>query len=531
MSVIHHPAERRGSRWRGQPDHAWRGRPVRAVAALGVPPLVALLAGVWGLDRGSMWQDEATTYAVAGRSLPELWRTLGHVDAVHGCYYLLVHALLSVTGGLPPEVVLRLPSLLATAGAAAGVAAIGRRLASPLAGLMAGLFYATAPVVGYYAQEARSYALVAAGVVLASLLFVRALARPRRTGGWAWYAGAVAVACLLNLFAALALAAHAVTLVWARAERAAWIRWAAACLCALLAVAPVAGAGFTQRGQVAWLEPPGWTTVSDLVARFAGTGVPLALTAVLVVVAVVAALMVRSGRSERLERHAGLLALALPLAVVPPALLLAVSAWIQPFYQDRYVLYAVAGLALAVGGGIAAAVRPLRWGVLRLGVAGALAALLTVPALPVHERAREVASRPDDPAAVARIIAAGARPGDAVLFLPSVRRLVAEAYPAAFRNVRDVALRRSGAESGTLAGRELGAEQLPGSVGDAPRVWVISRSHPRDADLASPQDTAKRLLLKERYNRRMFTRVLGYSVRLYVRKGLTPSASPRSGPR
>ncbi len=38
----------------------------------------------------SLWFDEsATISASAGRTVPELWRMLCHIDAVHGLYYYL----------------------------------------------------------------------------------------------------------------------------------------------------------------------------------------------------------------------------------------------------------------------------------------------------------------------------------------------------------------------------------------------------------------------------------------------------------
>ena len=59
------------------------------------PIAVALLATVVsgaGASRPSLWYDEgATISASASRSLPELWRLLGRIDAVHGFYYLLMH--------------------------------------------------------------------------------------------------------------------------------------------------------------------------------------------------------------------------------------------------------------------------------------------------------------------------------------------------------------------------------------------------------------------------------------------------------
>ncbi|MFJ6596306.1 glycosyltransferase family 39 protein [Streptomyces violaceusniger] len=143
---------------------------------------VMLGLGLWGLDRGTMWRDESATYQMARRTLPQIRDALGTVDAVHGLYYLLMHPLLALH---PSEVTMRLPSVLAAVAATALVAALGCRLARPRVGLWAGLLYATTPVVTHYAQEGRSYALVAACAAWATYLLVGAagLAVGAATGG------------------------------------------------------------------------------------------------------------------------------------------------------------------------------------------------------------------------------------------------------------------------------------------------------------------------------------------------------------
>ncbi|GDY43194.1 glycosyltransferase family 39 protein [Streptomyces antimycoticus] len=143
---------------------------------------VMLALGLWGLDRGTMWRDESATYQMARRTLPQIRDALGTVDAVHGLYYLLMHPLLAL---YPSEVTMRLPSVLAAVAATALVAALGCRLARPRVGLWAGLLYAATPVVTHYAQEGRSYALVAAGAAWATYLLVGAagLAVRAATGG------------------------------------------------------------------------------------------------------------------------------------------------------------------------------------------------------------------------------------------------------------------------------------------------------------------------------------------------------------
>ncbi|GAA1717865.1 hypothetical protein GCM10009680_69030 [Streptomyces yatensis] len=144
---------------------------ISAPTAIVLPMAVMLGLGLWGLDRGTMWRDESATYQMARRTLPQIRDTLGTVDAVHGLYYLLMHPLLALH---PSEVTMRLPSVLAAVAATALVAALGCRLARPRVGLWAGLLYATTPVATHYAQEGRSYALVAAGAAWATYLLVGA---------------------------------------------------------------------------------------------------------------------------------------------------------------------------------------------------------------------------------------------------------------------------------------------------------------------------------------------------------------------
>ncbi|WP_203980537.1 glycosyltransferase family 39 protein [Planotetraspora silvatica] len=487
---------------------------LRGRTAVVIPAVVALGAGIWGVDRGSMWHDEATSFTVARRSLPALWDTLGQVDAVHGLYYLLLHPLLALVSGPElGEIVLRVPSVLATGVAAAGVAAVAAHTASSWTGLLAGLSYATTPVVSYYAQEGRSYAMVTAAVVLATLFLAKAVSEPRRPRWWALYGAAVAVGCLLNVFAVFALPAHAVTLLVSRAGRVALGRWALACAAGLVPAAPLAWVSSEQRGQVGWLMRPGWESAADLVTRFAGTGASLVITVGLVVLAFLPRRPAEDAAS--VTPRLPLLALAAPMAILPPAALLAVSQ-VRPFYQDRYVLYAVIGLAWLAGAGLAAIGRLSRWNAPGIVVACVLLGATTVLALPSQADVRRIASRNDDPAGAARVIREGARPGDAVLFLPMGRRIVADAYPEDFTAVREVALTRTAAQVGALISQEIPAREVAAALDGVPRVWAIQRSRIKDSHLSTPQDLAKLRLLRDDYRQEARTRVHGYVIRLFV---------------
>src|SRR5215468_12098629 len=119
------------------------------------PAVVTLAVMLWGITAPAYWADEADTVSAESRSLPQLVQLLGHVDAVHGLYYLLMWPVVQAAG--PGEFATRLPSAVAMAAAAAGIAVIGRRLASRRAGLCAGLVFAAMPVIGEQGHNARPY--------------------------------------------------------------------------------------------------------------------------------------------------------------------------------------------------------------------------------------------------------------------------------------------------------------------------------------------------------------------------------------
>ena len=137
---------------------------------------------------------------------------MGHQDAVHGAYYVLMWAVVRLAGS--GELATRLPSALAMAAAAGVVAMLGRRLVSPRAGLAAGLVFAAMPPVSWFGQDARPFAMETALACVASYLFIRVVnaGGSRRRRWLAAYAAALLLTGLANLFGLLLIAAHGVTL-------------------------------------------------------------------------------------------------------------------------------------------------------------------------------------------------------------------------------------------------------------------------------------------------------------------------------
>ena len=157
----------------------------------------------------SLWRDQAATQSATQRSFTGLIAMLGHVDVVHGSYYMLMWLDVRLAGR--SELALRLPSALAMAAAAALITVTGRRLVSGRAGLAAGLTFAALPAVSWFAQDARPFALETAAGAAASYFLVR-LAEDGGRGRWArCYAASLVVLGLTNLFGLLLIPAHALT--------------------------------------------------------------------------------------------------------------------------------------------------------------------------------------------------------------------------------------------------------------------------------------------------------------------------------
>ncbi|MFF9034236.1 hypothetical protein ACF090_02045 [Streptomyces sp. NPDC014892] len=465
------------------------------------PVLWTLALGLWGLSRQhSVWRDEAATWQVARRSTAEIWHMLGQVDVVHGAYYLLMHALFNCFG--PGTTTLRLPSVLAMAGAAACVTVIGRRLAGPWAGLGAGLVFGLLPAVQFHLQEGRPYALIAAGAGLSTLLLVTALQRGRAGTGACWVAyGGVILACgLLNWLSLLIVPAHAATLAWTRAPRATWARWATASAVAVVGVLPLILFSRQQSAQVSWIPPLTWHMLIG--------------PAVLLTIGGLGALLDRP-RVGRLS----VAAVALPLLAVPQVGLLGLCL-IRPLFLDRYVLFSMLGLALLIGAALSAAVRAVRPGFPRSAswLVPLLVAVAMVALLPHSLAKRSPASRVDDVLATAVNVRHLKQPGDAVLFAPSARRDTALVSPGDFAGLRDIALTRSPAASGTLKGVEADPARIRTAMLAQRRILLVTDAPGAARPLSGGRDRMKAAVLAEYFTVVADEAVRGRRVIVYERR-------------
>ena len=522
---------------RADPPPRWQAAAARYAPAVLAAAVMAVL-GVWGLARdSSMGNDEVATRWAALLSLHQLGRLLRHVDAVHGLYYLIMHGWMAV--GTSPAV-MRIPSVIAMVVAVALTVIIGRRLTgSGWAGLFAGLIVALTPTISYYAQTARSYALVFACVLGSTLALLHALAAEagargeegERAGGtrfpagrWLVYAAALVAGGYLNELSLLVVAAHAVTVLLARYGRRVLLHWAGTAAVSVIVVLPLAAISAREDTAVAWIPRPGLGSLRILFHDYFGAAT---VVAVLLFCCAVAAVLPPLQRWRRTPEPAWwsqggvcLPSVAAPLLVVPGALLILESVVARPLYVDRYVLYGEAGAALLAGAGMArigrwlAGVTGRRTALWAPGVLVCAAAL--VLQLGPQQRVRTPQSRLFDFGGPSRYLAAHAQPGDGVLFFSNFFRKARLGYPADYRNVSDFALAQSPAAVGNFQGRDKPIATVQGLMLARQRIWVVGRSP--SADLPAGPVRAEGTLLRNHFSLSATRHFKGITVTLWVRR-------------
>jgi mannosyltransferase len=513
-----------------------RGLPAWLIA--GLSAVAELVVGGYKIGTPSLWRDEAATISGSQRPVGAIFSLIRNQDAVHGLYYLLMHAVIAVGG--TSATALRVPSLIAMCLTAALTALLGRRLAGAaglprpdLAGLLAGLLLVAVPLTTRYAAEARPYALTSLFAVLATYLLLRAVA----SGRWPWWAGycaAVLLAGLFTLFAVLLVVAHAVSMFLARPTRSGdgpdtpavsvpdgkapdagapdaeaadaaasdprpvsagtWRSWLLACVVAAIVISPIAYFSAAQSSQLNWVTRPDASTVASLVRDFSGT------TLLVPLVALVALIGCLAGRGVRRGEGLTLAVVSLPWLILPPVILIAAS-FAHPVYVERYVIFCLPALSLLTAAGLvwiahltrkALAGRGITKGAPLLSVLPSAVLAIGIAAALIGPQGsiRQATSRPDDLRAVAAVVAANERPGDAIVYIPWDAELVGVAYPAPFRQLNDIEMGTAPIPSATLRGVPASPGVVAARIGRVSRVWTVAWAEPLPGEGPTSADQA-----------------------------------------
>ena len=381
---------------------------MEAVATTGVagglPPGLSLAALVAvaallrfpTLDAKSFWVDEAVTVRLVRQDFGDMLSSIPHSESTPPVYYVLAWVWAQVFG-VGESGLRSLSALLGTALVPVAYLA-GRELASRRAGLAAAALVAVSPMLVWYSQEARAYALVALLGAVSLFLFLKALTRPTPAVvlGWALVS---ALAVSSHYFAAFLIVPEAAWLLWRQRSRLAWLGVAIVGATGL-ALLPLA---LEQRGNPDWIEDSGLLgRVAQIPAIFlVGFELPLAPALAAVAVALGA------------------------IAVAAPTLLAVVGI---DYVVYKNVIVAVLPLALAVAVGLAVYSR--RIGLVAAGALVVLSAAISIGTLWEPKYHREDWRRAAD--AIGPV--AGSR---AVVVTPFDGGLPLELYLAATREEDD----------------------------------------------------------------------------------------------
>lgn len=463
-----------------------------------VVTLIGLGARLIDISAKPFWMDEVTTLdrsALPLRGLLQSSLQNHHLPT----YFLLAGAAERLGNS---ELWLRLPSVVCGGLCCGLVALITRRLGGGKAGLLAGLLMALSPLQVQYGQEARSYTLVTALILLALLglvglalhperaaLPIRAPGAPRRDWGLLLFGTAAALNTLsVALLWWVAANLAAVAIAWrlgsrhepqGRARRRVFGRnWltvqavaAASCLPWFVAMY-FSVRGHDMRAGLDWVPPVSakrvWSAVaavyllrdSSLISGRLLYGIVPLVGPLLEVLA--GGLAVFGLAHLALRRRAGLAPIMLSVLTLPLSLL-ALST-VQSIWMPRYILWSGAPFFILAGLGLAAL--PVR---LRTGLVLCVGALAAVNLWPYY--AAETKPRWDLAAAE---LHAGRQPGDLVL--------VSDYWGTRLLNVY---LNRTG-DPLVGSGVSLQLSDAPTRIAQGDRVWVVLGRIGQSEDVITP---------------------------------------------
>ncbi len=505
-----------------------RGSRRRDAIAVGLPAALAVgLCLVQIADR-SIGFDEAATVTIAAQHGSALGSAIAHDGGNMSGYYLLLHVLIAAFGD--GELVIRLPSAIASISTVALVGTVGLRMFGRRAAFASGLLTAVSLPLVFWAQNARGYALMVAFVCAAFLTLVSIVGPAARRGrrsprpvAWIAYVAFMTLATYSSFVAVLVIPAQLLVLLprgrRARLRQFAIALGAIAVLCVPLLVLAVRRGS----GQLFWVPRPTMKidlqvlqslTSAGLQPSFHRTPTASVLMVVTAGLALVIALALAWGQGE----PAWGAAVAVAWIVVPVVIASGYSLVAQPVFLPRNLLMGVPAVGLLLGAGIADP---------RLPRALAPAALVALVALRALQLLPTYGVSPEPWQQATGYVVARARPHDCVAFYPMDGRMAFQYYVGAGaaadrrapRSVLPVA-RWGEVRPYVEDYASLSRPEITRLVPDCARLWLVS-SHEGQAN-GPAQSRANRMRfldlragLERRYEAGESTQ-LGYAATIHV---------------
>ena len=364
---------------------------LRAAHVVVALTLLAAVLRFATLGQQSLWLDESYAIEDIGRPFGAMLDWVGAKEGSPPLYFVLAWGWTKLFG--TGAVGLRALSAVAGTATVPLVYAAGAAMASRRAAVVAAAFTAVSPLMVWYSQDARPYALLVA-LCAASLWCA---ARAAAGGPWRWLLAWTIVATLAlatHFFAGFLVAGELVWLLAALRRRA--LPWVGAVCLVELALLPLALGGAHHSGTQWIAHLPLTLRLGQVPDQFLfGPGeadVPHRVAAVLAVAILAAATVLIVQWSDRADRRAAAIWGALAAGCLLPPLAFALAG--ADYLDARNLIVASVPLALVIG--VAAPAQRARIAGAALG-AGALAltmaATVAVPTHPDLQRAdwRDVA--------------------------------------------------------------------------------------------------------------------------------------------
>lgn len=330
---------------RARPAAALTGPALLAVAVL---TAIAAVLRFWGIGHQGFWYDEADTAQLVGLSAGKMLGLLPHSESTPPLYYCVAWVWVRVFGDT--EAGLRSLSAVAGVLVVPVAYAAAARLHSVRVGVVTAALTACSPLLIWYSQEARSYALLVLLCALALLAFAHARAAP--TGrSLSWWGVFSVLALLTHYYAVVAIVPQAAWLLVAhRRDRRVWVAVGvvAACGAALLPLLVFQNG----TGRDTWIahSPFGPRLRQIIPQALIGTNAPhrqvvkyLAMALALVALGLLAL------RATAAERRPALLAGGLALAGFAMALVFVAAGFDDLITRNLIALWLPAAIVVATG--------------------------------------------------------------------------------------------------------------------------------------------------------------------------------------
>jgi mannosyltransferase len=310
--------------------------------------VVATVLRFHAISTKSFWLDEGISVELARLPWSDFFQVLWHREANMALYYVILRFWL-VLGST--EGFIRGLSALFSVATVPALYLLGTRLFGRITGVLAAWLLALNAYHIRYAQDARSYSLLAFLAVVATWLFLRNLQAPK-SAHWGAYTAVCVLLVYTHFYGGLLVLAHSVTLLFLPNDEVPWDKLIRSLLWFTIFMIPAAlFILMTGTGPVNWIPPVRADTVLQFFSAFAGNFGLLLLA----LCAIPASFALFEGWKAMRPGRRGTTNWATALVVawlfVPVMTVLAASA-VRPLFFPRYLIPCLPALILLIAAGL-----------------------------------------------------------------------------------------------------------------------------------------------------------------------------------